>query len=1083
MKKSLMGLLCLAAALLPAQNLLREPMTWDTWRCWTAPDYKISTERKNYFRNNSLHLEIPLQKSAWNKVLLYKLVPLEDGQDYRLTFTVQSERSAELVLAAGIRKKPHYPNFSLKKLKIHPGKQQYDWSFRFQRKPGYPADAPSAISFFLGDFIGTEISIRDVTLSKVEPCPIPGNEWTAFVNASVYREAPAVIPEKWFYSANGREETEIRPIKVTAVNGKIDCLPLMPKHEDRSCVMLMTEIESDRARTVRLGFAADWYFTFYCNGKEFYSTSRTNPPGNGSKRFSPDDHPVDFELKKGKNTLAIKVFPGADGWFLRYGATKQLPRHQAWQNLAECYLPTITLKGGNGWKKPAVGKLAVQPGTVLDFSSSVPAPAGQFGRLILNAQGRPVFEKAPEKPVRFFGANLPFRGLYPYATSRRWDGTLLKDSPAMSRTEFKQFAGEYARAFRALGMNHLRFHVESECWHGTKEERDRNWFMIAELKKQGCYLNISLYDHMGSARPDSHPRRIGLLLLTEEAKARFRENAKIILDTVNPYTGTKLKEDPQLICVEFSNEEEGCILWPDLKATKVGKKEYALFDLKFREFLKRKYKTLTALNNAWKTNYASFEAVNVPRGLLSGCAKDSPKSRDFIDCCTELQTAMMEFCTRTVREIGYRGLIGQFDVPVWFGDNAVRNSHSQIALGHSYWSHAIMLNLYKQRDSVRGSGAATMLSSLETSALYWRNLVAGKFADRPFFVTETNHCIPNPYSYEFGLLMGGYSAFQDFSAILPHSQPVHLKTERQAPFEIGSNPVARASNILLYVLFKRGDVTPSRHNISLQVGPDLIKRFQPVSPEQTKVALMTGFSLEFPGRKRPEGVRKDVPRDLDIPATRTDGLYKPELDDAIGAGSGKDRIFSADNCAKLLRKRGILPKNNRSNPKRGIYQTDNGELTLYANRKKLELRTPRTQGACLTAGEDADLGDFTIESVSTDGCIALTSIDGKPLSSSRRMLLIFTTAPANRNGKISYTGTFWHGWRNGDPEPMLRTGRFQALLKHPDAAAFRLHALALDGSRREQIPLQAGNGTLRILIDTAKQPEASVCFELTAEEK
>ena len=258
MKKSLMGLLCLAAALLPAQNLLREPMTWDTWRCWTAPDYKISTERKNYFRNNSLHLEIPLQKSAWNKVLLYKLVPLEDGQDYRLTFTVQSERSAELVLAAGIRKKPHYPNFSLKKLKIHPGKQQYDWSFRFQRKPGYPADAPSAISFFLGDFIGTEISIRDVTLSKVEPCPIPGNEWTAFVNASVYREA-----------------------------------------------------ESDRARTVRLGFAAEWYFTFYCNGKEFYSTSRINPPGNGSKRFSPDDHPVDFELKKA--AYAAEIAKSASG--------------------------------------------------------------------------------------------------------------------------------------------------------------------------------------------------------------------------------------------------------------------------------------------------------------------------------------------------------------------------------------------------------------------------------------------------------------------------------------------------------------------------------------------------------------------------------------------------------------------------------------------------------------------------------------------------------------------------------------------------------------------------------------------------
>ena len=48
------------------------------------------------------------------------------------------------------------------------------------------------------------------------------------------------------------------------------------------------------------------------------------------------------------------------------------------------------------------------------------------------------------------------------------------------------------------------------------------------------------------------------------------------------------------------------------------------------------------------------------------------------------------------------------------------------------------------------------------SILYWRNLAAAKFADRPYFVTETNHCIPNPYSYEFGLVMGAYSAFQGF---------------------------------------------------------------------------------------------------------------------------------------------------------------------------------------------------------------------------------------------------------------------------------------------------------------------------------
>lgn len=304
-------------------------------------------------------------------------------------------------------------------------------------------------------------------------------------------------------------------------------------------------------------------------------------------------------------------------------------------------------------------------------------------------------------------------------------------------------------------MNHIRFHIESRCWYGTKEERDRNWFMISELKKQGCYLNISIYDHRGSGFAGSHPRRIGLLLLTDEAKARFRENAKTILDTVNPYTGTRLADDPQLVTVEFSNEEEGCMIWTNLKGTRVTANEIQLFNRRFREFLSAKYKNIAALNNAWKSSFDSLEKITVPRGLLSGAAKDSPKSRDFIECCTELQSRMMEFCEKTIREFGYKGLIGQFDVPVWFGDNAVRSQYSQIALGHSYWSHAIGLNLNTQRDAVRGSRAATMQSAVSSAALYWRNLAAAKFADRPYFVTETNHCPPNPYSYEFGLSWAG----------------------------------------------------------------------------------------------------------------------------------------------------------------------------------------------------------------------------------------------------------------------------------------------------------------------------------------
>lgn len=94
------------------------------------------------------------------------------------------------------------------------------------------------------------------------------------------------------------------------------------------------------------------------------------------------------------------------------------------------------------------------------------------------------------------------------------------------------------------------------------------------------------------------------------------------------------------------------------------------------------------------------------------------------------------------------------------------------------------------------------------------------------------------------------------------------------------------------------------------------------------------------------------------------------------------------------------------------------------------------------------------------------------------MLLIFTTSAANRNGKISYDGAFLHGWNNGEPIPMLRTGKFHASLKQKRPAEYKLYALALDGTRREEIPLEKENGNLKITVDTDKLKEASVYFEL-----
>ena len=56
---------------------------------------------------------------------------------------------------------------------------------------------------------------------------------------------------------------------------------------------------------------------------------------------------------------------------------------------------------GAEWKKTAMNSLYVKPGSALDFSGEHSLPAGSSGRLVINADGLPVFEKQPEKPVRF----------------------------------------------------------------------------------------------------------------------------------------------------------------------------------------------------------------------------------------------------------------------------------------------------------------------------------------------------------------------------------------------------------------------------------------------------------------------------------------------------------------------------------------------------------------------------------------------------------------------------------------------------------------------------------------------------------
>ena len=68
-------------------------------------------------------------------------------------------------------------------------------------------------------------------------------------------------------------------------------------------------------------------------------------------------------------------------------------------------LPPYYSAEGRDWKAMRYNR-DVKPGSALDFSGLLDAPAGKYGPVTIDAAGRFVFRDRPDRPVRFYGTNF-----------------------------------------------------------------------------------------------------------------------------------------------------------------------------------------------------------------------------------------------------------------------------------------------------------------------------------------------------------------------------------------------------------------------------------------------------------------------------------------------------------------------------------------------------------------------------------------------------------------------------------------------------------------------------------------------------
>lgn len=728
---------------------------------------------------------------------------------------------------------------------------------------------------------------------------------------------------------------------------------------------------------------------------------------------------------------------------------------------------------GKEWKVlPLPRKGGVIAGSALDISFlSDGKPTGTYGRVIINKDGHFAFEKTPDRPIRFIAsaeAAASFRG--------HWTARPQFDS--------KEKIREYVRQLRMAGYNMIRIHYLDELLL-MKAEKDLDFnpkildafcYLLAECGKNGIYINI---DAMSCRLGYSKGKRWGWtgspatpgnfkfeIYYSERVRKNWKDGVRKLFTYVNPYTGKTMIDDPTIAMVVGYNEQEFA-LSPGYCAS------YAPLLPQWKAFLKQKYGTPQALANAWKDVCRapdSFDQLAIfgKDDILRSDAYGADINR-FLG---KLENDIFHFYKDFLREIGYKGPVSAMNMGKTFRNAVSRHDYDFIAM-NSYHAHP---NGYIG-DKNGGSGSIAQNSSIGSAANIIRGFISMRRYLAPYVITEHLHVFWNRYRYEQSFVTGAYSAYQDIDGLTGFGSGLTVNDySPMMPFLINSDPVAKSQELLTALLFRRSDVSPGRSLIRLTLSSGEIMKGAPndaLSTAQGKLILSNRFAYtcdtRLPLKKNETILGRSGSAGLVLDAWYT------------SIADTKDTAFDLDSCLNGLRRKGVLPENNRSSDAKGIFETDTGELMMDTARNYMQIDTPRLQGICAEAGSKAKLRDFEVRNMTVRGNVALISIDGtRPIRNAGRLLLVLATNALNSN--MLFEDKEMRFMLKGGKMPiLLQTGKFELAFRSSNAEKMKAFALRMDGKRLAEIPLKRNGRELVLSVDTAALSAGpAIYYELAA---
>ena len=653
--------------------------------------------------------------------------------------------------------------------------------------------------------------------------------------------------------------------------------------------------------------------------------------------------------------------------------------------------PTVIARGPD-WI-PLVYRKEIEAGSALDFSHMgfADAPAGKYG-WIKNIGGHFEFEGRPGKPVRLYGVNLCGTANFPS-----------HDEAEMMVVRFKR-----------LGYNAIRLHHhDSGTVKGSAdgltldpENMDRFDYLLATAIREGLYLTTDLFvsrnhvikwRHIGVDRDglvDMHVFK-SLCALYDPAFENWCAYARNFLTHVNPYTARAYKDEPALPLISLINEGGFFTGWGQETAK----------DERVREAWRR---WVLAKRTADPAFYPDADPDNPPTGIHGA---------PFALFMGEMEAKMVARMKAFLRGIGCKALLTNDNCGLHPAPLQRASAEYDYIDDHFYVYHPEFLEkpwCLPSRSSNR--------NPITMSGLALCRHAFTRMADKPFTITEWNFAGPGMFRGMGGILTGAFAALQDWDALwrfaYAHDRADVLENPNHAPtyFNLGTDPLAQASDRAAICLFLRGDISP----LAKDCGASLLITPESVKPEGNRAFAAPpswndlAWNLRVSSCLTPEaaGTSRVIPREHAEDAAVTNWVRSASAHQSFAF----DRV-------------------------RGSFTID----------------TRRTCGGFAPDGVFR-AGAISVKLGGAPATVWASSLDGEPIAASRRILVTHLTDVQGEGAKYADPEkTTLLAFGNG---ALVRNGTARIVLAVAEPVSCTVYEIDTSGRRLGTVPAKVRNGKL-----------------------